>query len=50
MNYVMMFVGLIALAAIPESASWLQFALQGFLGLTVFFAGSIPLILDENNA
>ena len=50
MNYVMMFVGLIAVATIPESAGWLQFGLQGLFGLTVFVAGSINLISTENNA
>jgi hypothetical protein len=50
MNYVMMFIGLITVAIIPESASWLQFVLQGLFGLVVFVAGSINLISAENNA
>lgn len=46
----MMFVGLITVAIIPESAGWLQFVLQGLFGLAVFVAGSINLISAENNA
>jgi hypothetical protein len=44
MNYATIFVGLLTLAAIPDDAGWLQFALQGIFGLTVFIAGSIVLI------
>ena len=50
MNYVMMFVGLITVAIIPESASTTSFVLQGLLGLTVFGIGAINLISTENNA
>ena len=48
MNYVMIFVGLLTLAAIPDDAGWLQFALQSIFGLTVFLAGSILLINKDN--
>jgi hypothetical protein len=51
MNYVMMFVGLIAVATIPDDAGLLQLAIQGFAGLGLFLYGSLPLILNsENNA
>lgn len=50
MNYVMMFVGIIILAIIPEYSSTLQFVIQGILGLSVFGIGAVNLISTENNA
>ena len=51
MNYVMMFVGLLVLATIPDDAGLLQLAIQGFAGLGLFLYGTLPLILNsENNA
>lgn len=47
MKYVAMFVGLIALASIPDNASWLQFAVQSIFGLVVFAAGTIFLLQTE---
>lgn len=51
MNYVMMFVGLLVLASIPDDAGLLQLAIQGVVGLGLFLYGTLPLILNsENNA
>jgi len=50
MNYVMMFVGLITVAIIPEYAGAVHTVLQSMFGLFVFAIGAINLISTENNA
>jgi hypothetical protein len=48
MKYALTFAGILTMC-VPEDASLLRFALQGFAGLIVFGLG-IALILDEENA
>ena len=46
MKYLLMIVGILVLC-IPDDAGWLQFALQGAIGLGMFITGVI-LTLEED--
>ena len=46
MKYLLMIVGSLVLC-IPDDASWLQFAVQGAIGLAMFITGVI-LTLEED--
>jgi predicted Na+-dependent transporter len=46
MKYLLMIVGILVLC-IPDDASWLQFAVQGAIGLAMFITGVI-LTLEED--
>lgn len=46
MKYLLMIVGILVLC-IPDDASWLQFVLQGAIGLAMFITGVI-LTLEED--
>jgi predicted Na+-dependent transporter len=46
MKYLLMIVGLLVLC-VPDDAGWLQFALQGAVGLAMFITGVI-LTLEED--
>jgi predicted Na+-dependent transporter len=46
MKYLLMIVGILVLC-IPDDAGWLQFALQGAIGLAMFITGVI-LTLEED--
>ena len=46
MKYLLMIVGILVMC-IPDDASWLQFALQGAIGLAMFITGVI-LTLEED--
>jgi hypothetical protein len=43
LKYVAMIAGLIIMC-VPEDASFLQFAVQGLIGLSIFIAGTVALI------
>jgi hypothetical protein len=46
MKYLLMIVGILVMC-VPEDASWLQFALQGAIGLAMFITG-VVLVLDKD--
>jgi predicted Na+-dependent transporter len=46
MKYLLMIVGILVLC-IPDDAGWLQFVLQGAIGLAMFITGVI-LTLEED--
>lgn len=46
MKYLLMIVGILVMC-VPDDASWLQFALQGAVGLAMFITGVI-LTLEED--
>jgi predicted Na+-dependent transporter len=46
MKYLLMIVGILVLC-VPDDAGWLQFALQGSVGLAMFITGVI-LTLEED--
>jgi hypothetical protein len=46
MKYLLMIVGILVLC-VPDDAGWLQFALQGAVGLAMFITGVI-LTLEED--
>ena len=46
MKYLLMIVGILVMC-IPDDASWLQFVLQGAIGLAMFITGVI-LTLEED--
>lgn len=43
LKYVAMIAGLIIMC-VPEDASFLRFAVQGLIGLSIFIAGTVALI------
>jgi hypothetical protein len=45
MKYFLMIAGILVMC-IPDNASWLQFALQGAIGLAMFITG-VVLVLDK---
>ena len=47
MKYLLMIVGILVLC-VPDDAGWLQFVLQGAIGLAMFITG-IVLVLDKDN-
>jgi hypothetical protein len=47
MKYLLMIVGILVMC-VPDDASWLQFAVQGAIGLAMFVTG-VVLALDEKN-
>jgi membrane-bound ClpP family serine protease len=47
MKYLLMIVGILIIC-VPDDASFLQFALQGAIGLAMFITG-VVLALDEKN-
>jgi predicted Na+-dependent transporter len=46
MKYLLMIVGILVMC-VPDNASWLQFVLQGAVGLAMFITGVI-LTLEED--
>ncbi len=46
MKYLLIIAGILVLC-IPDNAGWLQFALQGAIGLAMFITG-IVLVLDKD--
>ena len=46
MKYLLMIVGILVMC-VPDDASWLQFVLQGAIGLAMFITGVI-LTLEED--
>jgi hypothetical protein len=47
-KYAAMFIGLIVMC-VPEDAGFLQFAVQGLLGFSIFMVGAISVITEESN-
>jgi hypothetical protein len=47
MKYFLIIAGILVMC-VPDNASWLQFVLQGAVGLAMFITG-IVLILDKDN-
>jgi hypothetical protein len=47
MKYFLMIAGILVMC-VPDNASWLQFALQGAVGLAMFITG-VVLALDKDN-
>jgi len=45
-KYFLIIAGILTMC-IPDNASWLQFALQGTVGLAMFITG-VVLVLDED--
>jgi hypothetical protein len=48
-KYAAMFIGLMVMITIPEDSSFLQLAVQGFIGLAIFMVGAISTITEESN-
>jgi hypothetical protein len=46
-KYFLLIAGILVMC-VPDNASWLQFAVQGAIGLAMFIT-SIVLILDKDN-
>jgi hypothetical protein len=47
-KYAAMIIGLIVMC-VPEDAGFLRFAVQAFIGLSIFMVGAISAITEESN-